>query len=146
MNSYLKVIETELKQKEVGYDTLSDGKSKQDLLNIIQQDRACINAIKEVLDRNARPVVPSAPVSSHKEIPEKTSHNTCAHYNVQEVIQRMTKVSKLQFDLDTFEELRKDKPKAIEYLLSCGIYWQRSENVNIDWMRAVMSVNAISKI
>lgn len=139
LRTYLEMTETELKQKENTFDTLPEGNQKQDLLTIIRQDKAYIKAIKEVVIKTDFKVITDLKPKNTVMTPN-TSVTT--HYNVQEVIRRM---SKPQFNIRVFNELRKDKSKAIEYLLSCGVYWQRSDNANIDWMRAVMSVNALSK-
>ena len=41
-----------------------------------------------------------------------------------------------------FDSLRTDKPKALDYLKSCGVTWQEHTHAGINWMRAMQAFSS----
>lgn len=49
-------------------------------------------------------------------------------------------------DAKYLDSLKSDKPKAIDYIKSCGVKWKESTNPGVNWMRALMAFNAAAGI
>lgn len=49
-------------------------------------------------------------------------------------------------DAKYLDSLKSDKPKAIDYIKSCGVTWKESTNPGVNWMRALMAFNAAAGI
>ena len=51
--------------------------------------------------------------------------------------------SKSSFSFETFQSLKNDKEKALQYLKDSGITWKEDKHPGINWMRASMSAKKV---